>query len=70
MALRTSMVRFTDNSRVFAARSYTETVDGDEPPATTESDSTQSPRAKPWRAILLCVEARVRELLGRRSAAP
>ena len=33
MALRTSMVRFTDSSRVLAARSYTETVDGDEPPA-------------------------------------
>ena len=35
MALRTSMVRFTDNSRVFAARSYRETVDGDDPPATS-----------------------------------
>ena len=53
MALRTSMVRFTDSSRVFAARSYRETVDGDDPPATSVSDITQSPRAKPWRAMLL-----------------
>ena len=53
MALRTSMVRFTDSSRVFAVRSYTEIVDGDEPPATTARNDAEPARESLARDLAL-----------------
>ena len=63
MALRTSMVRFTDSSRVFAFRSYTETVDGDEPPATTaarnDAEATRESRTRDAGLVEVGVQQRI-----------
>lgn len=53
MAFLTSIERLIAFTGFLVSRSYIEMVDGDEPAAIWVSDSTQSPRPNPWRAIRL-----------------